>query len=148
MCTSWFYNCLDSTEQQSNGITVFLQKVISTHSIDHFKVHSNGIGVICKSENEFYPNEFIQVYFGEIYHSWRWFEKQDISKRGGNENILSKDLPDFYQTDPKGFGLIYIDAINRTEIVFVHVFPIQAIQIVWKQRWWRTTRIPHSNVRN
>jgi hypothetical protein len=39
----------------------------------HFRVHSKGIGIFCKSN-------LIVEYFGEIYQPWSWYEKQDVLK--------------------------------------------------------------------
>ena len=104
------------------NIAEFLKRVIDRipDSIEPFKVHSKGLGIICTRKTGFYPNEFIQEYFGEIYPPWRWYEKQDIIKQGQKKGKLSEDLPDFYnislerhKTDPLGYGVMHIDPINK-----------------------------------
>lgn len=62
----------------------------------YFKVHSKGIGIFCKKKEGIKANNLIIEYFGEIYQPWSWFEKQDVLKQGQNKQILSKELPDFY----------------------------------------------------
>lgn len=66
-----------------------LLKLILIHrqDIDAFRVHSKGIGVICICESGIKKNELIHEYFGEIYPPWRWYEKQDIIKKGQNEGV-------------------------------------------------------------
>lgn len=86
---------------------------LNRREIESFKVHSKGIGVICLSPSGFKQNELINEYFGEIYPPWRWYEKQDIIKKGQNEGKISQDLPDFYNImlerhkyDPDGYGIL------------------------------------------
>jgi len=86
---------------------------LNRDGIDAFKVHSKGIGVICCNRSGFKKNEFINEYYGEIYPPWRWYEKQDIIKKGQNEGKISQGLPDFYniilekhKTDPEGYDIL------------------------------------------
>eukprot|EP01022_Parablepharisma_sp_SALTPOND_P024251 TRINITY_DN533_c0_g1_i1.p1 TRINITY_DN533_c0_g1~~TRINITY_DN533_c0_g1_i1.p1 ORF type:complete len:922 (-),score=79.49 TRINITY_DN533_c0_g1_i1:3007-5772(-) len=90
--------------------------------IEAFKVHSKGIGVICISLPGFKKNELIHEYFGEIYPPWRWYEKQDIIKKGQNEGKISQDLPDFYNImlerhkfDPDGYDILVYDFESQNE---------------------------------
>lgn len=85
---------------------------------EHFRVYCKGLGVRCKRKEGIKANEFITEYFGEIYPSWRWYEKEDVIKHGQNKNKLSKELPDFYNIiferhhdDPEGYNCLTIDPI-------------------------------------
>eukprot|EP00826_Nyctotherus_ovalis_P047372 TRINITY_DN5443_c0_g1_i11.p1 TRINITY_DN5443_c0_g1~~TRINITY_DN5443_c0_g1_i11.p1 ORF type:complete len:561 (+),score=118.46 TRINITY_DN5443_c0_g1_i11:303-1985(+) len=91
---------------------------LNRRGIDSFKVHSKGIGVICLSSAGFKQNELINEYFGEIYPPWRWYEKQDIIKKGQNEGKISQDLPDFYNItlekhryDPDGYDVLVLSFV-------------------------------------
>jgi hypothetical protein len=78
---------------------------------EHFRIHSKGLGVKCLRKEGIKANEFVTEYFGEIYPSWRWYEKEDVIKHGQNSKKLSKELPDFYNIiferhadDPEGYN--------------------------------------------
>ncbi len=68
-----------------------LLKIVRTHrqGIEAFRVHTKGIGIICIAKEGIKCNELIHEYFGEIYAPWRWYEKQDIIKKGQNEGVCS-----------------------------------------------------------
>lgn len=92
---------------------------LNRNEIEAFKVHSKGIGIICCNSIGFKKNELINEYYGEIYPPWRWYEKQDIIKKGQNEGKISQDLPDFYniilekhKTDPDGYDILVLLYIN------------------------------------
>ena len=84
----------------------------------HFRVHSKGLGIFCKRKEGIKCNDLIVEYFGEIYQTWYWYERQDILKQGQNKGNLSKDLPDFYNityerhfNDPSGYDILTVDPI-------------------------------------
>lgn len=112
-------NFIISNGEQFGGLHVRMARhllrtvELNRGGIDSFKVHSKGIGVICLSPGGFKQNELINEYFGEIYPPWRWYEKQDIIKKGQNEGRISLDLPDFYNImlekhkyDPDGYDIL------------------------------------------
>lgn len=87
---------------------------------EHFKIHCKGLGVRCNRKGGIKANEFIIEYYGELYPSWRWYEKEDVIKHGQNKNKLSKDLPDFYNImferhgdDPEGYNCLTVDPILK-----------------------------------
>ena len=87
---------------------------------ENFKIHCKGLGVQCKRKEGIKANQFVTEYFGEIYPSWRWYEKEDVIKHGQNKKKLSKDLPDFYNImlerhvdDPEGYNCLTIDPILK-----------------------------------
>lgn len=98
-----------------------LLKVVELNrkGIEAFKVYSKGVGVVCCSSSGFRRNELINEYYGEIYPPWRWYEKQDIIKKGQNEGRISQDLPDFYNItlekhkyDPDGYDVLVLPLAN------------------------------------
>lgn len=87
---------------------------------EYFRIHCKGLGVKCIRKEGIKANEFIIEYFGEIYPSWKWYEKEDVIKHGQNKNKLSKDLPDFYNIiferhhdDPEGYNCLTVDPILK-----------------------------------
>jgi len=46
----------------------------------HFRVHSKGLGIFCNRKEGIKSNDLIVEYFGEIYQTWYWYERQDILK--------------------------------------------------------------------
>lgn len=60
-------------------------------------------------------NEFITKYVGEIYSPWRWYERQDFTKKQLKQLNQKDSLPDFYnitleihKEDPKGYDILVI----------------------------------------
>ena len=94
-----------------------LKKIVALNrnGINSFKVHSKGIGIVCMYPGGFKQNELINEYFGEVHPPWRWYEKQDVIKKGQYEKKISLDLPDFYNImlekhkfDPDGYDILVI----------------------------------------
>lgn len=87
-------------------------------NVRHFRIHSKGLGIFCKNKDGIRNDSLVIEYFGEIYRQWHWFEKQDVIKKGQNENKLNKGLPDFYNItferhldDPDGYNIMTVDPI-------------------------------------
>lgn len=87
---------------------------------EYFRIYCKGLGVVWNKPEGIKANEFIIEYFGEIYPSWRWYEKEDVIKHGQNSKKLSKELPDFYNIiferhidDPEGYNCLTVDPILR-----------------------------------
>ena len=87
---------------------------------EYFRIYCKGLGVVWNRKEGIKANEFIIEYFGEIYPSWRWYEKEDVIKHGQNSKKLSKDLPDFYNIiferhidDPEGYNCLTVDPILK-----------------------------------
>jgi hypothetical protein len=62
----------------------------------------------------------ITEYCGEVYEPWRWFERQDLTKKILKENNHKDVLPDFYnimlemhKNEPKGYDILFVDPINK-----------------------------------
>lgn len=103
---------------------ILLEAIKAAGGPSRFKIYSKGIGVICTSKLGISKNTLICPYFGEIYPPWRWYEKQDIIKKGQKEGRLSTELSDFYnimldrhRDDPDGFDVLFVDPIIKGSFV-------------------------------
>eukprot|EP00873_Tetraselmis_striata_P018722 jgi/Tetstr1/438986/TSEL_027478.t1 len=81
-----------------------------------FRLHPKGQGVICVREGGFPEGTFVSAYYGDIYPSWRWYERQDALKKS-NPN---SDLPDFYNImmerpaeDPRGYDVLFVEGAMK-----------------------------------
>jgi len=88
----------------------------------HFLFHPKGHGVIVKNKDGIPVNTMITEYLGELYHPFRWNEKQDGIMATQSLLKLKIGLPDFYnilleqpggyeKTD--GYGVSFVDASRR-----------------------------------
>eukprot|EP01083_Nonionella_stella_P301434 1034081_1 len=48
---------------------------------EFYPIYGKGNGVICTDPNGVDINSFVIEYFGEVYPSWRWYEKCDLQKQ-------------------------------------------------------------------
>lgn len=110
--------------------TVLLKNTRISQFRQHMRVHSKGLGVVCKSEQGIAKNSLVTPYFGEVYPMWYWALKQEavkafllkLSRNGGNdtetEEIEFKG--DFYNmvlekngNEPDGRDIVVIDPILK-----------------------------------
>jgi hypothetical protein len=84
-----------------------------------FRVHPKGHGSVLLSQ-KVKANRLVTFYRGEIYPAWRWGEKMDAIEITQDRKGLKPALPDFYnmalerpQTDPRGYGLLFVDASRK-----------------------------------
>lgn len=80
-------------------------------SVDTFRIHPKGTGVICINPDGIKPHVLVTEYLGEIYPSYRWCEKLDVVEQAQQHFELKPALPDFYnillerpRQDPGGYG--------------------------------------------
>ena len=86
---------------------------------DFFRIHPKGHGSVLLSP-KVEAHRLVTFYRGELYPSWRWGEKMDAIDLTQQRKNLKPALPDFYnmalerpQTDPRGYGLLYVDASRK-----------------------------------
>eukprot|EP00546_Thalassionema_frauenfeldii_P020804 CAMPEP_0178898030 /NCGR_PEP_ID=MMETSP0786-20121207/2095_1 /TAXON_ID=186022 /ORGANISM="Thalassionema frauenfeldii, Strain CCMP 1798" /LENGTH=2308 /DNA_ID=CAMNT_0020568685 /DNA_START=106 /DNA_END=7032 /DNA_ORIENTATION=- len=96
-----------------------LRRAIESLGHDFFRVHPKGHGSIVLSPL-LKANTLVTFYRGEVYPSWRWGEKMDAIDITQDHIGLRPNLPDFYnmalerpQSDPKGYGLMIVDASRK-----------------------------------
>lgn len=102
------------------SVSYQLRRAISTLGYDFFRVHPKGHGSIVLSP-KLKANTLVTYYRGEVYPSWRWGEKMDAIEMTQERLGLRPNLPDFYnmalerpQADPRGYGLMIIDASRKS----------------------------------
>ena len=95
-------------------------KSIDKLSIDTFKIHPKGRGIICTNPLGIPPHVFITEYLGEIYPPYRWCERLEVIKQTQEKFQLRPSLPDFYnivlerpRQDVNGYSVIYVDASQK-----------------------------------
>ena len=96
-----------------------LRNAVAKFGEVEYMVYPKGMGVFCNHTKKINRNEFVSEYLGEIYPSWRWFEKQDAIKnlyKTRNKPVLL----DFYnlmferpKDDPAGYDVMFIDPILK-----------------------------------
>ena len=96
-----------------------LGRAIKALGYDFFRVHPKGHGSLVLSP-KVKANTLVTFYRGEVYPSWRWGEKLDAIEMTQQHLGLRPNLPDFYnmalerpQADPKGYGLMIVDASRK-----------------------------------
>mmetsp|Transcript_10662 Transcript_10662/g.16290 ORF Transcript_10662/g.16290 Transcript_10662/m.16290 type:complete len:2385 (+) Transcript_10662:186-7340(+) len=96
-----------------------LRRAINSLGHDFFRAHPKGHGSIVLSPL-LKANTLVTFYRGEVYPSWRWGEKMDAIDITQKHIGLRPNLPDFYnmalerpQSDPKGYGLMIVDASRK-----------------------------------
>ena len=101
------------------AVSLQLRRAINTLGYDFFRVHPKGHGSIVLSP-KLKANTLVTYYKGEVYPSWRWGEKMDAIEMTQQRLGLRPNLPDFYnmalerpQTDPRGYGLMIVDASRK-----------------------------------
>ena len=89
-------------------------------SLDDFRVHPKGQGIVCARLEGLAPYTFVSEYIGELYPPWRWFEKNDAVKKMQKTLKKASALPDFYNItlerhsdDNEGFNVMFVDPIAR-----------------------------------
>ena len=92
---------------------------ISTLS-SKFQIKSKGKGLVCINKEGIFKNEYIVKYSGELYSSYKWYEKQDMIKSYQKEKQKKEILLDFYnimlekhKEDPTGYDILIVDPINK-----------------------------------
>ena len=98
-------------------------QAIKEFSLDLFRIHPKGTGIICTSPTGINPHVMISEYLGEMYSPYRWCERLDVIQQSQELFGLKPALPDFYnillerpRQDPRGYGLIFVDASMKANM--------------------------------
>ena len=86
-------------------------QAIREYTIDVFRIHPKGTGVVCINPAGIQPHVFVTEYLGEMYPSYRWCERLDVVEQAQKKFELKPTLPDFWnillerpRQDPNGYG--------------------------------------------
>ena len=88
-----------------------VHSAIQEYTIDVFRIHPKGTGVVCINPAGIQPHVFLTSYLGELYPSYRWCERLDVVEQAQQTFELKPTLPDFWnillerpRQDPNGYG--------------------------------------------
>lgn len=71
---------LQQLEQELEVYTVLLKHSKISQLRAALRVHSKGLGVVCKKQSGIEKNSLVVKYIGEVYPVWYWCMKQDVIK--------------------------------------------------------------------
>ncbi|KAF9589653.1 hypothetical protein IFM89_026787 [Coptis chinensis] len=82
------------------------------------KAHGVGLGVVCNKEEGIGEDDFVVEFLGEVYPTWKWFEKQDgIRSLQKNKTDPAPEFYNIYLERPKGdrdgYDLVVVDAMHK-----------------------------------
>ncbi|XP_047944061.1 histone-lysine N-methyltransferase ATXR3-like [Salvia hispanica] len=96
----------------------FMLKAIDGRPEDNYVAYRKGLGVVCNKEGGFTEDDFVVEFLGEVYPTWKWFEKQDGIRALQKNN--SDSAPEFYNIylerpkgDADGYDLVVVDAMHK-----------------------------------
>ncbi|XP_042010796.1 histone-lysine N-methyltransferase ATXR3-like [Salvia splendens] len=99
-------------------ICQFMLKAIDGRPEDNYVAYRKGLGVVCNKEGGFTEDDFVVEFLGEVYPTWKWFEKQDgIRALQKNSNDPAPEFYNIYLERPKGdadgYDLVVVDAMHK-----------------------------------
>ncbi|KAL1555558.1 histone-lysine N-methyltransferase ATXR3-like [Salvia divinorum] len=99
-------------------ICQFMLKAIDGRPEDNYVAYRKGLGVVCNKEGGFTEDDFVVEFLGEVYPTWKWFEKQDgIRALQKNNNDPAPEFYNIYLERPKGdadgYDLVVVDAMHK-----------------------------------
>ncbi|KAL7086792.1 hypothetical protein ACP275_13G023600 [Erythranthe tilingii] len=108
----------ENSDRRIMSLCRFMLKAIDSRPEDNYVAYRKGLGVVCNKEGGFSEDDFVVEFLGEVYPTWKWFEKQD-GIRALQKN--SKDpAPEFYNIylerpkgDADGYDLVVVDAMHK-----------------------------------
>ncbi|KAI3465654.1 hypothetical protein Pfo_022317 [Paulownia fortunei] len=119
---SVFEEILENAEENHDRRTIrlcqLILKAIDGRPEDNYVAYRKGLGVVCNKQGGFSKDDFVVEFLGEVYPTWKWFEKQDgiRSLQKNNED----PAPEFYNIylerpkgDADGYDLVVVDAMHK-----------------------------------
>ncbi|AQK50444.1 Histone-lysine N-methyltransferase ATXR3 [Zea mays] len=108
----------DSGDRRTLKMCLGMLKSMRNRSDQNFVAYRKGLGVVCNKKGGFGVDDFVVEFFGEVYPSWRWYEKQDGIKH--IQNNSEDQAPEFYNImlerpkgDRHGYDLVFVDAMHK-----------------------------------
>ncbi|KAK4486863.1 hypothetical protein RD792_006171 [Penstemon davidsonii] len=113
-----FETAEESHDRRTMRFCQFILKAINSRPEDNYVAYRKGLGVVCNKEDGFLEDDFVVEFLGEVYPTWKWYEKQDGIRALQKNN---KDpAPEFYNIylerpkgDADGYDLIVVDAMHK-----------------------------------
>ncbi|KAL0306944.1 UNVERIFIED_CONTAM: Histone-lysine N-methyltransferase ATXR3 [Sesamum radiatum] len=101
-----FEEILENAEKNNDRRTMrlcqFILKAIDSRPEDNYVAYRKGLGVVCNKEGGFSEDDFVVEFLGEVYPTWKWFEKQDgIRALQKNNNDPAPEFYNIYLERPK-----------------------------------------------
>ncbi|KAI4383284.1 hypothetical protein MLD38_009140 [Melastoma candidum] len=108
----------EERDMRTMKMCLAILRAIDSRPDDKYIAYRKGLGVVCNKEGGFGEDDFVVEFLGEVYPTWKWFEKQD-GIRSLQKN--SKDpAPEFYNIylerpkgDADGYDLVVVDAMHK-----------------------------------
>lgn len=93
-------------------------RAIDSRREDKYVAYRKGLGVVCNKEEGFSEDDFVVEFLGEVYPTWKWFEKQDgIRSLQKNNKDPAPEFYNIYLERPKGdadgYDLVVVDAMHK-----------------------------------
>ncbi|XP_011100313.1 histone-lysine N-methyltransferase ATXR3-like isoform X2 [Sesamum indicum] len=111
-------NAEENNDRRTMRLCQFILKAIDSRSQDNYIAYRKGLGVVCNKEGGFGEDDFVVEFLGEVYPTWKWFEKQDgIRALQKNNNDPAPEFYNIYLERPKGdadgYDLVVVDAMHK-----------------------------------
>ncbi|VAI87563.1 unnamed protein product [Triticum turgidum subsp. durum] len=108
----------ESGDRRIAKMCLGMLKAMRSRPEHNYVAYRKGLGVVCNKKGGFGMDDFVIEFFGEVYPSWRWYEKQDGIKH--IQNNSEDQAPEFYNImlerpkgDRDGYDLVFVDAMHK-----------------------------------
>ncbi|KAG8386975.1 hypothetical protein BUALT_Bualt03G0204500 [Buddleja alternifolia] len=113
-----FVTAEENNDRRTMRICQFILKAIDSRPEDNYVAYRKGLGVVCNKEGGFTEDDFVVEFLGEVYPTWKWFEKQDgIRALQKNKDDPAPEFYNIYLERPKGdadgYDLVVVDAMHK-----------------------------------
>ncbi|XP_051140439.1 histone-lysine N-methyltransferase ATXR3 isoform X21 [Andrographis paniculata] len=113
-----FNSAKENNDQRTMGLCQSIIRAIDSRPVDNYVAYRKGLGVVCNKEGGFGEDDFVVEFLGEVYPTWKWFEKQDGIRALQKNN--NDPVPEFYNIylerpkgDADGYDLVVVDAMHK-----------------------------------
>ena len=85
--------------------------------LDEWPIYPKGMGVVCIAPEGIKQNELVAEYYGEVYPSWRWFEKEEVLKlkvkKADRVDEFYNIMLERHRNDQAGYDVLFVDPIRK-----------------------------------
>ncbi|KAK2987988.1 hypothetical protein RJ640_011251 [Escallonia rubra] len=105
-------------DKRNLKVCQFILNAMDSRPEDNYVAYRKGLGVVCNKEGGFGEDDFVVEFLGEVYPTWKWFEKQDgIRSLQKNSKDPAPEFYNIYLERPKGDGdgydVLVVDAMHK-----------------------------------